>query len=88
MSVTKDVTVAEEGTALALPPRLLAPFEAAQRALRSAYGFAPDVPSLIRLWLACATDSRVRREFEAAVLQINENVIPFDHGTEFDGDAR
>ena len=83
---TKEAPRADEGTAFLIPARLMAPFETAQRELRAAYGYAPDVPSLVRLWLACATDSRVRKQFEAAALQTNANVIPSGDEDEIDGD--
>ena len=85
-ALTKAPPLASEGTELLVPLRLLVPFETAQRELRATYGYAPDLPSLIRLWLACATDSRVRKQFEAAALQTNANVIPSDEEDESDGD--
>ena len=88
MSVaTKELpaTPTAEGLEMLIPPRLLARFEAVQSELKSAYGFAPDLPELIRFWLACSTISYIRKEFEAAVLSTNENVIPSDEG-ESDGD--
>ncbi len=45
-----------------------------------------DVPSLVRLWLTCATVSRIRKEFEAAVQELDRGIIDFDHDDEEDGD--
>ena len=89
MSVaTKEAPVipTTEGLEMLIPPRLLVRFEAVQRELKSSYGYAPDLPSLIRFWLACSTISQIRKEFEAAVLSTNENVIPSDDEGEPDGD--
>ena len=85
-ALTKEPPLASEGTELLIPVHLLVPFEKAERDLRAAYGYAPDVTSLIRIWLACATDSRVRKQFEAAALQTNAIVIPSDDEDESDGD--
>lgn len=71
---------------LEIPPRLLAVFEKTERQLRELYGTAPDVPSLVRLWLTCATVSRIRKEFEAAVQELDRGIIDFDHEDEEDGD--
>ncbi len=71
---------------LQIPPRLLGVFEKTERQLRELYGSAPDVPSLGRLWLTCATVSRIRKEFEAAVQGVDPAIIDFDHDDEDDGD--
>ena len=84
--LTKEPPLKDEVTEFLIPARLMGPFEAAQRELRAAYGYAPDLPSLVRLWLACATDYRVRKQFVAAALQTNANVIPSEEEDESDGD--
>lgn len=71
---------------MVLPPRLLAAFERADKQLAEAYGSAPGVAVLVRLWLACATAAVVRKEFESAVLQVNDSVFAFDRADESDGD--
>lgn len=71
---------------LEIPPRSLAVFEKAERQLRELYGSAPDVPSLVRLWLTCATVSRIRKEFEAAVQELDRGILNFDQDDEDDGD--
>jgi hypothetical protein len=87
-AVTRDTTVTAEaeGLAIVVPPRLLAAFEKAERQLREIYGIAPDVPTLVRLWLTCATVSRIRKEFEAAVQQLDRTVLDFDQDDDEDGD--
>ncbi|MFZ5495445.1 MAG: hypothetical protein ACOZE5_08945 [Verrucomicrobiota bacterium] len=55
----------------ALPAHLRENFERTQKLLIADHGLSPPVPTLVRLWLACATPERVRREFEEAVLQIS-----------------
>jgi hypothetical protein len=76
----------EAGLELVLPPQLIAAFERADRQLAEAYGSAPGVPALVRLWLACATAAIVRKEFESAVLQITDSVFAFERDGETDGD--
>jgi hypothetical protein len=53
-----------------LPKHLLANFEKAEQQLHEIYKVTPGVPALVRLWLSCGTSSRIRREFELAVLDI------------------
>lgn len=79
-TITQNTAEAPEsaGLEMVLPPRLLAAFERAERQLEEAYGVAPGVPALIRLWLACATTTIVRREFESAVLQVNDSVFAYE----------
>lgn len=84
-AATKERAATEEGVDLFIPQKLLERFEAVHREIRAAYGHAPDASSLMRFWLTCSTISQIRREFEAAVLEINENVIPDDEA-EDDGD--
>ncbi len=57
-----------EGLAIVLPPHLLTSFEHADRLIREAYGAAPGVPALVRVWLACGRSAIIRREFELAAL--------------------
>ncbi|HVS52405.1 MAG TPA: hypothetical protein VHD62_08625 [Opitutaceae bacterium] len=89
MSTVTEQTAAEAepgGLEMVLPPRLLAAFERADKQLAEAYGSAPGVAVLVRLWLACATAAVVRKEFESAVLQVNDSVFAFDRADESDGD--
>jgi len=44
------------------------------------------VEALVRMWLACATSSIVRCEFEYSALNIETRIIPFNEGGESDGD--
>lgn len=85
MSGTVKEAPPEEGVELFVPLLLLKRFEAVHNEIVGAYGHAPDAPSLMRFWLTCSTITGIRREFESAVLQINENVIPGDEN-EDDGD--
>jgi hypothetical protein len=76
-----------EGLPLELPPHLVANFEKADRQLRELYGQSPGAPALVRLWVACGTTSRIRREFELAVLDIKKrNLNPNEEG-DFDEDC-
>jgi hypothetical protein len=86
--VTQATTPPPEvaGLELVLPPHLIAVFERADRQLAEAYGAAPGVPALVRLWLACATAAIVRKEFESAVLQVNDSVFAFERDGDSDGD--
>ena len=60
----------EVGLPVLLPPHLTENFEKADAQLSEMYGVSPGVTALIRLWLACGTSSRIRTEFEFAVLDI------------------
>ena len=55
-----------------LPPHLTENFEKAHKQIQEYYGLSPGVPALIRLWLACGTSTRIRMEFEHAVLDITK----------------
>ena len=55
-----------------LPPHLTENFEKAHRQIQDYYGLSPGVTALIRLWLACGTSTRIRMEFEHAVLDITK----------------
>ena len=87
-TATQNTAEAPEtaGLEMVLPPRLLAAFERADRQLAEAYGSAPGVPALIRLWLACATATIVRKEFESAVLQVTDSIFAFERDGDSDGD--
>jgi len=56
----------------ALPPHLTENFEKAHRQIQEYYGLSPGISALVRLWLACATSTRIRMEFERAVLDITK----------------
>ena len=75
METTETHAPEVEGLAIVLPPHLTENFETAVNQIRERYGLSPDVPALIRLWTACATSSRIRREFEHAVLEIKRRPI-------------
>ena len=69
-----------------MPLRLTENFETAANEIRERYGLSPDMPSLLRLWLACGTSGRIRREFERAVLEIQRSPLnPYEEG-QFDED--
>ena len=70
---------------MSLPAHLLANFEKAESQLRETYGVTPGVPALVRLWLSCGTSSRIRQEFEQAVLEIESPAL-LNHDDDCDGD--
>ena len=87
MSVdTNEPVTVETGLALVLPPHLTENFEKADRQLREFFGESPGVVALVRLWLACGTSSRIRKEFELAVLDIKKRSGNPNAEGEFDED--
>jgi hypothetical protein len=85
---TKERPATEsEGLPIVLPRHLTENFEKADRQLRKLYGDSPGVPALIRLWLSCATSSKIRCEFELAVLDIGQRHIHPNEEGEFDEDC-
>lgn len=79
--------VKTEGLAIVLPPHLTENFAKAQTQISELYGRSPDLSALIRLWIACGTSWRVRREFERAVLDLERRTIhPAEDGS-FDEDC-
>lgn len=74
------------GLPLVLPPHLTENFEKAREQIIEYYGVSPDVPSLVRLWVACGTSWRIRQEFERAVLDIQRKSIKAPHEEIFDED--
>jgi hypothetical protein len=87
MSLELKMPPEVEDQSLVLPPHLTENFEKADRKLRELYGQSPGVPALVRLWVACGTSSRIRREFELAVLDIKKrNLNPNEEG-DFDEDS-
>ncbi|HTB79596.1 MAG TPA: hypothetical protein VK717_01785 [Opitutaceae bacterium] len=76
-----------EGLPVVLPPHLTANFEKADGQLRECYGASPGVPALVRLWLACGTSSRIRKEFESAVLDITKSNLSETEEDSFDDDS-
>ncbi len=75
-----------EGLPIMLPPHLTANFEKARRQIIEFYGQSPSVEALLRLWIACGTSARIRREFERAALDITKRRLnPFEE-TLFDDD--
>lgn len=88
MSVEVNTTTAvEEGLPLVLPPHLTENFEKAEAQLKEFYGISPGVTALVRLWVACGTSARIRREFERAVLDIKRRTINPNAACEFDEDC-
>lgn len=69
-----------------LPPHLTENFEKAHRQIQEYYGLSPGVPALIRLWLACGTSTRIRMEFEHAVLDITKRGLNPHEEAYFDDD--
>ena len=84
---TKEPPVTEAGgLTMTVPLHLTENFETAVNEIRNRYGLSPDVPSLMRLWLACGTSGRIRREFERAVLEIQRRPLnPYEEAA-FDED--
>jgi len=72
---------------LVLPPHLATAFEQTDAQLRSTYGKSPGASTLVRLWLACATPFRLRREFERAVLGVSEPTIQPNENGFYDDDC-
>jgi hypothetical protein len=85
----KDAPVECESlsVALMLPPHLTENFEKANRELSEAYGKAPGVAALVRLWVACGTVGRIRGEFELAVMGIKKRYLNPDEEGNFDADC-
>ena len=75
-----------EGVPLLVPRHLLGRFEEAATQIERFYGLTPDVPILVRLWLASTCPSLIRREFESAVLGITKPGFEFEHDGDSDGD--
>lgn len=75
METNEASAVEVDGLSIVLPPHLTENFETAVNQIRERYGLSPDVPALIRLWIACGTSGRIRREFEHAVLEIKRRPI-------------
>ena len=85
MEMNEPLTV--EGLPLVLPPHLTANFEKADRQLKEFYGTSPGVAALVRFWLACSTASRIRKEFELAVLDIRKSPASQNEEGHFDEDS-
>lgn len=84
---TKEAPEPEvDGLAIVLPPHLTENFETAVAQIKERYGMSPDVPALLRLWIACGTSARIRREFELAVLEIKRKPINPSAEEYFDDD--
>lgn len=65
-------SAAPGGLSMMIPPNLLKPFQQTETNLRQAYKTSPDVPTLIRMWLACATPGQMQEEFEEAVRDLTD----------------
>lgn len=70
-----------------LPPHLREKFKRVDREIHEAYGFAPGITRLARMWLACGSGPQIRREFELAVLDSNGPTIKPHANGEFDEDC-
>ena len=77
-----------EGLPVVLSPRLIENFEKADGQLREYYGDSPGVPALVRLWVACSTSSRIRKEFERQVLDIKKPNLSPNEEAYFDEDSQ
>ncbi len=76
-----------EGLTVILPPHLAEKFERADRELREIYGQSPGAAVLLRMWLGYSSTTRIRREFEHAVLEIeSRNPTPNEEG-DYDEDC-
>lgn len=82
MSEAATIAPASEvGLTVLLPPHLTLNFETVDRALLKEYGTSPGVEALVRLWVACATSSRVQHEFENAVFDLaHKTLTPPENG--------
>lgn len=69
------IETAEEGLQIFLPRHLTENFQTALNQIQEQYGLSPDLPSLVRLWLACGTSSLIRGEFENAVWDIKRRML-------------
>jgi hypothetical protein len=74
----------ETGLSILLPLSIIENFENADAKIDEIYGVSPGVPRLVRLWLACSTASRIRREFELAVLDIKQQAAQPNAKANFD----
>jgi len=70
----------------ALPPHLRENFEKADVELRRLYGDSPGIAALVRMWLACGTESQIAREFELAVMDIKRRGLSPNEEGYFDED--
>lgn len=70
-----------------LPAHFRENFEKAEAQLREAYGRSPGVPALVGLWLSCSTGSRIRTEFERAVLDIKRRGLTPNEQGDYDEDC-
>ena len=87
MSVELKAPPQVDDLPVVLPPHLTENFEKADRQLRELYGQSPGVPTLVRLWVACGTSSRIRKEFERAVLDIEKRDLNPNEKGNFDEDC-
>jgi hypothetical protein len=76
------------GLPVVVPPHLMEPFEEADRRLRELHGQSPGVMTLVRLWLACSSASRIRQEFEEAVMDIYKGEHNSDEKGDFHADCQ
>lgn len=88
MNATSDPPplVDVDGMPLVIPRHLLSHFAEAAAQIQRFYGLNPDVPILVRLWLASTSPLLIRREFESAVLGITKAGFEFEHDGDSDGD--
>lgn len=88
MNTTSDPPplVEVEGMPMVVPRHLLGSFEEAAAQIERLYGLTPDVPILVRLWLATTCPALIRREFESAVLGITKPGFELENDGDTDGD--
>jgi hypothetical protein len=80
---TKESLVVD-GLPFALPPYLAEHFEKADSQLKEHYGISPGVPTLVRLWFACGTPSRIKKEFERTALDLTKSDLSPNEEGHFD----
>ena len=68
------------GVSMLIPSNLLRPFEQAEMNLRQVYNSSPDVPTLIKMWLACATPGQLQEEFEEAMMDLSSHDAAIGEG--------
>ena len=85
--VKEPSPVESDGLPVAFLPHLTENFETAEAQIKELYGLSPGIPALMRLWVACGTSWRIRREFERAVLDIKRKSINPNEEGEFDEDC-
>ena len=68
------------GVAMLIPSNLLKPFEQTEMNLRQVHKSSPDVPTLVKMWLACATPGQMQEEFEEAMMDLSSHDAAIGEG--------